>query len=399
MNPSARLEQDLTDWLRETAMPHTPDFTDEILDQTARIRQRPRWSFIGRWVPMPDVPPSFLGEGRKVLTTVTLLVVLGLILAAVAAFVGSRRTLPPPFGRAGAGLLVVSDAGDIVVIDHETMVARSIVAEMAVDQEPRWSLDGTRVAFLRDIDNRQAVVIADAHGRTLATSAPFANIDSDSIAWAPNGREVVIAADRGTERAIYLIDAASGASRALGVQYIGFEVYWRPPDGRQLLFRTAASPGSLALVSVEDGTVVPVPTGGSDGDLLRPLGWTPDGRSVLYQYDGGVDGRQTFVVDVEKGTETRLDVAFGHVSNDGTRVAGVDRAGRFCVVAVSGGPCDVIEDAVEVEGTHGASVSWSPDDRWIAISHSPVWLVDPMGAVPPRAVADGGPGAWQRTVP
>jgi Tol biopolymer transport system component len=396
MNPSARLEQDLTDWLRETAMPHTPDFTDEILDQTARIRQRPRWTFIGRWVPTPDVPPSFLHEGRRVLM-VTLLVVLALIVAAVAAFVGSRRTFPPPFGLAGTGLLVVSNAGDIVVVDHETTVARSIVAHPAVDRDARWSPDGTRLAFIR-VSAGEAVVIADATGRTLAVSPSFASIDPDSIAWAPNGRKIAVAT-QGSDPAIVLIDAATGASREVEVDYLRFEVYWRPPDGRQLLFRTATSPGSLALVSVEDGTVVRVPTGGSDGELLRPLGWTPDGRSVLYQYDGGVDGGQTFVVDLETGKKTRLHVAFGHISNDGTRVAGVDRTGRFCVVAISGGPCDVIEDAVEVDGTHGASVSWSPDDRWIAISHSPVWLVDPTGAVPARIVADGGPGAWQRTVP
>jgi dipeptidyl aminopeptidase/acylaminoacyl peptidase len=396
MNPSARLEQDLTDWLRETAMPHTPDFTDEILDQTARIRQRPRWTFVGRWVPMPDVPPTFLGEGRRVLM-VTLLVVLALIVAAVAAFVGSRRTFPPPFGLAGTGLLVVSNAGDIVVVDHETTVARSLVAHPALDRDARWSPDGTRLAFIR-VSGGDAVVIADATGRTLAVSRSFASIDPDSIAWAPNGREIGVAT-QGTDPAIVLIDAATGATRKVEVDYLMFEVHWRPPDGRQLLFRTGASPGSLAIVSIEDGSVVPVPTRGSDGDSLRPMGWTPDGRSVLYQYNEGADAGQTIVLDLETGAETRLDVAFGHVSNAGTRVAGVDRAGRFCVVAISGGPCDVIEDAVEVEGAHGASVSWSPDDRWIAISHNPVWLVDPTGAVPPRVVADGGPGAWQRTLP
>jgi Periplasmic component of the Tol biopolymer transport system len=287
-----------------------------------------------------------------------------------------------------------------VVIDHETTVARSIVAHPTLDRDPRWSPDGTRLAFIRQPGNGQVVVITDATGRMIAISKPFADIDPDSITWAPNGREIAIAT-QGEDPAIVLIDAATGASREVPVDYLMFEIYWRPPDGRQLLFRTADSPGHLAIVSLEDGAVVRVPTGGNDRDDIRPLGWTPDGRAVLYQHDDGADlnGVQTFVVDVETGAETRLDAAFGHVSNAGTRVAGIDRDGRFCVVAISGGPCDVIEDAVEVEGTHGASVSWSPDDRWIAISHSPVWLVDPTGAVPPRVVADGGPGAWQRTLP
>jgi dipeptidyl aminopeptidase/acylaminoacyl peptidase len=396
MNQSGRLERDLTDWLRETAMPHTPEYADEILDQTARIRQRPRWTFLGRWVSMPDVPRGVLTRGRNAVATVVLLVVVALILAAVATFVGSRRALPPPFGLAGSGLLVVSHQGDIVVVDPETMVTRLIVAQPALDRDARWSPDGTRLAFIRSPG--QVVVIADATGGTLAVSRPFVDIDPDSVAWAPSGREIAIVA-QGPDPAIVLIDAATGASRQVPVDSSGFEVHWRPPDGRQLLFRTRDVPASLAVVSIGDGSVLRVPMGGLEHDALRPLGWTPDGRAVLYQHDDGAASGQTIVVDVETGRETRLDVAFGHVSNDGTRVAGLNRSGRFCVVAISGGPCHVIEDAVEVEGTRGAGVSWSPDDRWIAISDSPVWLVDPMGVAPARIVANGGPGAWQRTAP
>jgi hypothetical protein len=398
MNPSARLEQDLTDWLRETAMPHTPDFTDEILDQTARIRQRPRWTFIGRWVPMPDLPPDLLGRGRRILATVALLVLLALIIGAVASFVGSRRTLPPPFGLAGSGLLAVSNAGDIMVIDHETTVARSIVSHPAVDEEPRWSLDGTRLSFIRQAGDGLRIVTTDATGRTIAVSAPFASIDPDSITWAPNNREIAIAT-QGDTAAIVVIDAATGASREIPVDYLMFEVFWRPSDARQMLFRTRDVPGSLAIVSIDDGSVRRIPTGGHDRETLRPLGWTPDGRAVLYQYDDGDDAAQSFLFDVETGAETRLDVTFGHISNDGTHVAGVDRYGRFCVIAIGGGLCRLVDGAVPVEGAYGASVRWSPDDRWIAISHDPVWLVDPSGAVEPRIVADGGPATWQRTLP
>jgi hypothetical protein len=398
MTAPARLEQDLTDWLRETAMPRTPDYTDEILEETARIRQRPRWTFVGRWVSLPDLRLNALVAGRPLLTAVSLLVVLALILAAVAAFFGGRRSLPPPFGPAGNGLLAVSQAGDIVVVDPETMARRSVVAHPALDRDARWSPDGTRLAFIREAADGLAVVITDAAGQTLAISEPYPDIDPDSLTWAPNGHEIAIT-PQGEVRGIALIDAATGASRMVRVDYDGYEVHWRPPDGRQLLFRTMTPPGSLAVVSIEDGSVIPVPTGGQVPDSIRPLGWTPDGRAVLYQYNDGPDAGQTIVVDLETGAETRLDVTYGHVSNDGTRVAGLDRGGRFCVVEISGGPCKAIAGALAVEGTRGAGVSWSPDDRWIAVSESPVWLVDPTGAIPPHIVADGGPAAWQRTSP
>jgi Tol biopolymer transport system component len=399
MNPSGRLERDLTDWLRETAMPHTPDYADEILDETARIRQRPRWTFLGRWVSLPDPRPTATVGGRRIATVVTLLLVLALILAAVSAFVGSRQALPAPFGRAGTGLLVVSQAGDIVVIDAARDVARRVVAHPDVDSDPHWSPDGTRLAFLRQSSHGVVVVIADATGHTLAVSPPFAGTDPDSLTWAPNGRLIAIAASERETQQVHLIDTATGASRQVAVDYEGFEIYWRPPDGRQLLFRTRDFPASLGLVSIEDGSVVRVPTGGTNRDSLRPMGWTPDGRAVVYQHDVGADSGQTILVDVQTGAKTRLDVTFGHVSNDGTRVAGLNSAGQFCIVTIGGGSCDPIDDAVVVDGTRGASVSWSPDDRWIVVSENPTWLVDSLGIVPPRIVADGGPGAWQRTAP
>jgi dipeptidyl aminopeptidase/acylaminoacyl peptidase len=399
MNRSARLEQDLTAWLSETAMPSTPDYADEILDQTARIRQRPRWTFLGRWLPIPEVPWTTRVGARTALKAVTLLVVLGLLLAAVTAFVGSRRTLPPPFGLAGNGLLSSDIGGDIVVIDPGTGARRTIVAHKAVDHDAHWALDGTRLAFLREVGDRLSVVISDAHGRIIAVSQPFEAVDSDSVAWSPDGREIAVNGSGHEGSGIYLIDAATGVANILRVPYSGLEVYWRPPDGRQLLFRLDdAQGGGLGIASVADGSFVRLSTEPYDSSSLRPLGWTPDGRAVLFQQDDA-NPEQTVIVDVQTGAQTTLDVAYGHVSNDGTRVAGVDDLGRFCVAPISGGGCVVIRFPGLVQGTHGASVRWSPDDRWIAVSTSPVWLVDPTNERPPRQIADGGPGSWQRTLP
>jgi hypothetical protein len=134
---------------------------------------------------------------------------------------------------------------------------------------------------------------------------------------------------------------------------------------------------------------------------LRPLGWTPDGRRILFQDDSSL--RQTVVFDVESGARIHLDVLFGHVSNDGTRVAGVqpngEAGGQLCVIAITGGTCDAVPGTVWVAGPHGASVSWAPDDRWIALLGDSLWLVDPSGVVPPRAVPGDGPGSWQRIAP
>ena len=91
MSTPDRIERDITAWFGETAAPRPPDYTDDILQLTARSRQRPRWTFPERWFPM-----SVITFGRVTLRpvpwrTVGLLVALALLLAVAAAvYVGSK---------------------------------------------------------------------------------------------------------------------------------------------------------------------------------------------------------------------------------------------------------------------------------------------------------------------
>ena len=397
-NTPTRLERDLTSWLSETAMPRTPDYADDILDQTESIRQRPSWTFVRRWIPIPERAPI---RPRSALA-VALLVALSLLLAAVATFVASRRTPPPPpFGVTGAGLLANTQAGDIVLVDPVTLSARTIVGGEHDDLQPRWSPDGTRLAFLRLVGTGLAVVIVDQSGRTMAVADPVFDIDTDSVQWSPDGRHIAFAAAGSLAPAIHLVDTATGGARRLAVNFAGGEIFWRPPDGRQLAFPLATGTG-LGLVSVADGSVSQIPNGGHDPASLRLLGWTPDGNRVLFQ-DETHDPLRTAVVDVATGALILLDVAYGHISNDGSRVAGlrtpVGETGRLCVIAITGGTCTALAETIGLQGTHGAALSWSPDDRWIGVLGERLWLVDPLGVVPPVAVPADGPASWQRVSP
>jgi hypothetical protein len=231
MTAPTRLERELMDWLSETAMPRTPDYADDILATTSRTHQRPRWIFVRRWIPILNVGVASPIAGRTALRGMALLIVLGLLIAAVAAFVGSRRSVPRPFGAAGNGLIAYDQAGSIYVFDADTLASTRIVGGTAANHHPRWSLDGTRLAFIREGRLGQAVVVADATGLVVSVSPAVGNIDSDSIMWSPDGRQIAIAGDAGGGRAIYLVDAVDGALRQPDLPYDTLEMYWRPPDG------------------------------------------------------------------------------------------------------------------------------------------------------------------------
>jgi Tol biopolymer transport system component len=182
-------------------------------------------------------------------------------------------------------------------------------------------------------------------------------------------------------------------------------VHWRPPDGRQILFLGGReSAVGLYMADVDDGTVTEIARAGSSG-WIRPSGWTPDGRRVVFMRNDGSDRISTHVLDVTTGAEvTYHDVAFAHVSNDGSRLVALDPNGRVCVASLSGGPCVLIAQPSQAyEGTHAAGAQWSPDDRWIlmrGLSDGSAILVDPDSPDrrQPSWIADGGESI-QRVAP
>jgi Tol biopolymer transport system component len=399
MNRRDNLERDLTAWLADTATPRVPDFSDDILLLTARTRQRPRWSFPELWLPRGVITFSRRAVQPVPWRTLGLLAVLALLMvAAVAFYVGSQPRLPPPFGLAASGLVAYASAGDIYTVDPMTGAREAIVTGPHVDREPRWSLDGTRVAFLRSSGSGDALVIVDVRSRhVLATTDPLVEPDSDSIAWSPDGRSVSVGATQGGSRALFIVDAGSGDLTPLPIDYQLLEGYWRPPDGRQLLYYGGTEPDvGLFLFDVDRGTRHEIARPTRPGGLIRPAGWTTDGRRIVFTDEDG-DGRlRTHVVDLTTRAEVIFDdVGFGHVSNEGNRMVALTADGRLCVADLSGGPCvQIAQESHAYVGSHAAGAQWSPDDEWILVrglSDDSSILIDPDGQNPdqPAWIQDG----------
>jgi Tol biopolymer transport system component len=329
-------------------------------------------------------------------------------LAATVAFVGSRRPLPPPFGRAENGLVAYEKGGDIFVVDPATGERRGVALGPQLDRYPRWSLDGTRLAFVRGPEDDEQLVVVDAAGTVEAmSSSRLARIDPDGIAWSPDGGTIALVADTGVQ----LFDTRSGRTTRPPIPHLGLEVHWRPPDGRELLFVGGPTrQPRLTRYSLDDGAVTDVPgtavnVAVGDDFQIRPVGWTPDGRRfVFHRFGQRPAGPETIVVDVETGDKVLLDLAFGRLSNDGTRVVGVATDSErewLCVAPIDGGPCQPIEGSSElIDRTGFASWQWAPDDSVIRSDlgrDGPAVLLDPNGGEPQRpSWAAEGAESWQR---
>lgn len=115
MTSERRFEQNLPALLDDLYMGPMPTYRDQILQQTARTRQRPAWSFIERWLPMVDIARQPVLAPRLAWRTIGLgLVLIALLVAMIAALVvGSPPPLPAPFGLARSGLVAYENGGDL----------------------------------------------------------------------------------------------------------------------------------------------------------------------------------------------------------------------------------------------------------------------------------------------
>ena len=404
------LERELTVWFDDTAMPRRPDYTTEIIQSTAAMPQR-RWMTIERWFPMSVVAfgrrtfPPFPWRTAAVLLALLILLVAGLV------YVGSQPRLPPSFGLAGNGLVAYAKDGDIFTIDPATGVRRWVTAGNDVDAVARWSLDGSRLAFLRGASSADAgniayspwrVVIVDLARNVLAESVMINGIDPDAVAWSPDGRYIAVG---GSQRTVTIVDTADGGSRPLDLAYDGLDLYWRPGHPRELLVRGLGDDGSgLSLVDVDRaGSERLVAPDGSDN--VRPNGWTPDGRRIVYTRvdpaaSDGVGAARVRIADVSTQAFVEIEAGYSDVSNDGSRLLAITPDARPCIASIDGGPCVAIADPEHMFDPGFASGTfWSPDDQSIVASTNlGLVILDPTGhqsPAPPPWLAEGAE-SWQR---
>jgi hypothetical protein len=412
-----RLERELTAWFVEAAAPPTPDYTDDILRQTARVRQRPRWAFADRWLPTSVVTLGRFALRPVPWRTIGLLAILALLLAvAIAAYVGSQRRLPAPFGPAGNGLIAISIDGDIVLVDPQSGASIDVAAGPTQDLYPAWSPDGTRIAFER------SETAGKANLATVSTTGDQLRLLLDDpveairgLTWSPDGSALAF-----SNGDLWVVAADGSGSQVLDVGFRAEFPLWRPPKGREILFSNGSAPG-MFLVR-RDGTFLR-PLTYPDGTLVDDEGamWTPDGRRLVARVLGEDSAGETVVgihvmtvSDDGRIAEDRaiaspvLDCLGRWVAPDGNRVLfameAPDGVGwRIGITSIDGsGP--IIATGPTFTGPE-AICSWSPDGSLVIVNdrqQRETWLLDPNGGVGRRVAwinTSGEPFSWQRVAP
>ena len=434
MTTERRLIGDLPDILNDLAIGPYPEYIDDVLATTAKVRQRPAWTFPERWLPMFDIVRESALVPRVPWRSfaMILLLIAVLIAAAVALVAGShQRHAAPLFGPARNGLVAYELNGDIYAGDPETGAANAIVTGPETDSAPRFSPDGTRVVFERTVqgDMRDIYVArANGSGLTRVTSKPvaLAAASAKNYEFSPDGRSIlVLAPERGLPPlAIVQLDG-SGTRRvdvSMDVQLATF----RPPNGAEILFvggpNDEAAGHGLFVVDLASGAVRLIVKRQTGIDLTGGS-WSPDGSRIAYwmwSFTNTLDAR-THTINADGTGDRPLPAPPGAVwnavaawSNDGTRIFLVrGYTGDYREVRPAVQPADGSNAGFEIpfagtaEGGCCSTWSWSPDDSKILGRSAsdldqplPQVILDPVSrqsrAAPWTSKSDP---AWQRLAP
>ncbi len=257
-----------------------------------------------------------------------------------------------------AGSLVYEHHGEDRVNIHRYVAGDPepvpLTSHRANDLRPRWSPDGTRVAFHSDLEGSNDIFIVNADGSGLRriTDHPGEDFDPD---WMPDGR-LVFASDRDGDQNIWIMDLDSGATSQL-THYDGGRTGGPTPsaDGRRIAFSSdQLFSWQVYVLDSRSGDIERL-TGPIPG-RCNPA-WRPATDLIAYMAGGDLVGTDLRTVGADGSGGDNLAGSEGdnqdpQYAEDGSRLVWVtDRHGSWEIYEAAG------------DGSGERRVSTTPEDE------------------------------------
>jgi Tol biopolymer transport system component len=242
------------------------------------------------------------------------------------------------------------------------------------DDDPQWSPDSTRIAFVSDRDGGGGdiwAMNADGTGTRNLTHTPG---DDLNPRWSPDGKRIAFTSFRDGDAEIYLMNA-DGTEQTNLTKSDGDDLQpaWSP-DGTRIAFvsERGKKPRALYALSV-DAPKNPSQLAAPACDIASPV-WSPDGKNIALVACAGADGRGAvdplqhaiYIVGAAGGSLTavsdpKMESGGPAYAPDGTSLAYWSYRTR-----------DQADIAVVVFGTNARRVIQAPP----GVAREPAWSAD-----------------------
>ncbi|MEQ1604813.1 MAG: protein kinase [Pyrinomonadaceae bacterium] len=216
---------------------------------------------------------------------------------------------------------------DIVLVNRDGTNWTDITNDAPFDRYPRWSRDGSQIAFASDRNTGYEIWICRADGTGLRqVTFQYADENGSSFpVWSPDGKSIIYSNDGRP----HIVDVDRSWEEQNGPRRVfdhdpdtRFTVWDWSPDGTMLVgWITTATNRAIATYSFETKIIEPLV---DEGDSIPS--WLADSKRLVYDKDGKI-----FVINVE--TKKSKEILPG-VNKDNVRAPFISRDGTLLYYTV-----------------------------------------------------------------
>ena len=202
---------------------------------------------------------------------------------------------------------------DIYVVDTDGANLMRLTDNPSDDTGASWSADGSRIAFISERTGAAHLWVMDADGGTqmdLTPNFPEKEQMLSRSGWSPDGKQIAFIA-----RGVWVVNSDGTEMTRITLPSVYSQEPMWSPDGNMIAVNSWVDSGKLWTSSVYvisskgyGNRRVTVPRDIKERIRDEPLGWTADGKEIVFQriYFGEVEKEELWSIDLKTGEETYI---------------------------------------------------------------------------------------------